>query len=141
MFMGEFNHTVDSKGRIIMPSKFREELGETFVVTVGLDGCLFVFDMKEWDVFEKKLEEISQPGVDVRTLKRYFMSKSCTCEVDKQGRILISQSLRERAHLTKDVVLVGVGSRIEIWDKARWNEVSAFEGIESIVENLEGLAF
>ena len=107
MFMGEYNHNVDTKGRLIIPAKFRESLGERFVVTRGLDGCLFVYDNSEWETFEKKLQTMLMGRKDSRNYARFFLAKASEVEVDKQGRILIPQKLREYAGLEKDVVMVG----------------------------------
>ena len=108
---------------MIIPSKFRETLGDEFVVTKGLDGCLFVFDNTEWTAFEEKLKKLpSLTNPDVRKFIRFFMAGATAVEVDKQGRILIPSVLREFADLDKEVVLVGVGGRIEIWSKERWEE-------------------
>ena len=112
--MGEYNHTIDTKGRLIVPSKFREALGDEFVVTKGLDGCLFVYDNKEWSAFEEKLKALPLMNKESRKFVRFFLAGAANVEVDKQGRILIPSVLREFAGLDKDVVLVGVASRIEI---------------------------
>ena len=117
--MGEYNHTIDAKGRVIVPSKFRETLGDEFVVTKGLDGCLFVYDNNEWAAFEEKLKSLPITNKDARQFVRFFLAGAASVEVDKQGRILLPGSLREFAELIKDVVLIGVGSRIEIWSKER----------------------
>ena len=118
MFIGEYSHTIDAKGRLIVPSKFREQLGDEFVVTKGLDGCLFVYENSEWKSFEEKLHALPLTNANARKFSRFFLAGACACEVDRQGRILIPSVLREFAKLEKDVVLVGVGSRIEIWNKA-----------------------
>ena len=117
MFMGEYNHTIDAKGRLIIPSKFREVLGDEFVVTKGMDGCLFVFDDPEWQAFEEKLHGLPMIDKEARQFTRFFLAGAASVEVDKQGRILIPAVLREFAGITKDAVLVGVGSRVEIWSK------------------------
>ena len=122
MFMGEYNHTIDPKGRLIIPAKFREALGDEFVVTKGLDGCLFVYANTEWNNFEEKLRTLPLTNKNARQFTRFFLAGAAACEVDKQGRILIPQVLREFAKLEKDVVLVGVASRIEIWSKEVWEE-------------------
>ena len=119
MFMGEYSHTIDAKGRIIVPAKFRESLGDNFVVTKGLDNCLFVYTSEDWRKFEEKLRTLPLTNKDARKFTRFFLAGAAEMEIDKQGRILIPSVLREFAALEKDVVLVGVGSRIEIWDKAR----------------------
>lgn len=134
MFMGEYNHTVDAKGRLIIPSKFRESLGDTFVVTKGLDGCLFVYDNQEWTAFEEKLKALPLSRKDNRQFARFFLAGAAEVEVDKQGRILIPSNLREFAGLEKDVVLVGVASRIEIWSQAKW------EGLQEEDESVEDIA-
>lgn len=139
MFMGEYNHTIDAKGRLIVPSKFREQLGDEFVVTKGLDGCLFVYDNTEWKTLEEKLHDLPLTNTNARKFSRFFLAGATNCEVDKQGRILIPTILREFAGLEKDVVLAGVGSRIEIWDKATWTEKNAYDDMEEIAENMEGL--
>lgn len=139
MFMGEYNHTIDAKGRVIIPSKFRETLGDEFVVTKGLDGCLFVYDNNEWVAFEEKLKSLPLTNKDARQFVRFFLAGAASVEVDKQGRILIPSVLREFSELTKDVVLVGVGSRIEIWSKERWDGVATYEDMEQIAEHMEEL--
>ena len=117
MFMGEYSHTIDTKGRLIVPSKFRESLGDSFVVTKGLDGCLFVYDMTEWKSFEEKLKELPMSHRDTRKFARFFLAGASQVEVDKQGRILIPAKLRKSAGLEKDLVFVGMINRVEIWDK------------------------
>lgn len=137
MFMGEYNHTIDTKGRVIVPAKFREELGEEFVLTLGLDGCLFVYSNEEWENFVNKLREL--PGnKEARQLQRYFMAGAITCEVDKQGRILIPSKLREKAELQKDVVFVGVVGKIEVWSKERW-EANTYDDMDAVAEHMSDL--
>ncbi len=141
MFMGEYNHTIDAKGRIIVPSKFREALGEHFVVTLGLDGCLFVYPNEEWERFVTGLKNL--PGnKEARQLQRYFMAGAADCEVDKQGRILIPNHLREQAGLDKDIVFIGVLSKIEIWSKERWAS-NSYENMDAIADHMSefGLSF
>ena len=142
MFMGEHNHTVDAKGRVIIPAKFREELGDEFVLTLGLDGCLFVYPNDEWLNFVNDLKGL--PGSkEARQLQRYFMAGAASCEVDKQGRFLIPQKLREHAGLDKDLVLVGVLNKIEIWSKERWESNNTYENMDEIAERMSefGLSF
>ena len=139
MFMGEYNHTIDAKGRVIVPSKFRETLGDEFVVTKGLDGCLFVYDNNEWAAFEEKLKSLPITNKDARQFVRFFLAGAASVEVDKQGRILLPGSLREFAELIKDVVLIGVGSRIEIWRKERWEGTAAFEDMDMVAEHMADL--
>ena len=143
MFMGEYNHTIDPKGRLIIPAKFREALGDEFVVTNGLDGCLFVYANTEWNNFEEKLRTLPLTNKNARQFTRFFLAGAAACEVDKQGRILIPQVLREFAKLEKDVVLVGVASRIEIWSKEVWEEsISTYDtDMDEVAENMENLGF
>ncbi|MHB1652114.1 MAG: division/cell wall cluster transcriptional repressor MraZ [Desulfitobacteriaceae bacterium] len=124
MFMGEYLHTIDGKGRLIMPVKFREALGEHFIATKGLDHCLFVYPAEEWSTLEQKLRALPFTQPDVRAFVRFFFSGATECEVDKQGRILLPANLREYAQLSKDVVLVGVSARVEIWSQELWAEYS-----------------
>lgn len=124
MFMGEYLHTIDGKGRLIVPAKFREALGEKFIATKGLDHCLFVYPAEEWQALEEKLRALPFTQPDVRAFVRFFFSGATECEVDKQGRILLPANLREYAQLEKDVVLVGVSSRVEIWSQALWTDYS-----------------
>lgn len=138
MFMGEYSHTIDAKGRLIVPSKFRESLGDDFVVTKGLDGCLYVYDKVEWTAFEQKLKTLPITNKDARQFARFFLAGAAGVEVDKQGRILIPNVLRDFASLQKDVVLLGVGSRIEIWDKALY-EKNTYDDMDSIAEHMAEL--
>ena len=138
--MGEYNHTIDAKSRLIIPSKFREILGDEFVVTKGLDGCLFVFDNTEWTAFEEKLKQLpSLTNPNVRKFIRFFMAGASTVEVDKQGRILIPASLKDHAALEKDVVLIGVGSRMEIWSKERYEGTVTYDDMEEIAMHMSEL--
>lgn len=142
MFMGEYNHTVDPKGRLIVPSKFREQLGEEFVVTKGLDGCLFVYTNAEWKNIEEKFKSISMISKDTRKFARFFFAGAAAVELDKQGRILLPPVLREYAGLQKDVVLAGVLNRVEIWDAARWQENTYDENeMDEIAEHMADLGF
>ncbi len=136
MFMGEYNHTIDAKGRLIIPSKFREVLGDEFVVTKGMDGCLFVYDFSEWQVFAEKLRTLPMMDKDARQFTRFFLAGAATVEVDKQGRILLPAVLREFADITKDAVLIGVGSRIEIWSKDRWEGTVTYQDMEDISRHM-----
>ncbi len=139
MFMGEYNHSIDAKNRIIMPVKFREKLGDTFVVTQGLDGCLFVFPDNEWKAFEEKLKSLPMTNKEARQFIRFFLAGAAEVETDKQGRILLPTVLRTFADLQKDVVLIGVASRVEIWSKERWDSAATFEDMEKIAENMSEL--
>ncbi len=136
MFRGEYNHTIDDKGRLIIPSRFRYELGESFVLTRGLDGCICIYPQNEWDLLEAKLRELPLTNRNSRLVTRFLVGGAVSCELDKQGRILIPAPLREHAGLSKDVVLVGTLERIEIWDKARWTETCSFDDVEAIAESI-----
>jgi MraZ protein len=120
MFIGEYQHGLDAKGRIIIPSKFRAALDEHFVITRGLDQCLFVYPKKEWETFEEKLKALPLTKRDARAFTRFFFSGANECEFDKQGRILIPNNLREYAEIEKDAVVIGVANRVEIWSKKSW---------------------
>ena len=123
MLIGEYEHSLDVKGRLIMPAKLRQDIGETFIITKGLDGCLFVFSQNEWNNFEEKL-------------KSFFLSGATECEIDKQGRFLIPANLRISAKLEKDAMIIGVGTRLEIWDKATWQKCDENISADEIAENM-----
>lgn len=125
MLMGEYQHTIDVKGRLFMPAKLRETLGGSFIISKGLDGCLFVYDKDEWHKLELKLNALPMTNKNARTFSRFFFSGAAEVECDKQGRVLLPVSLRTFAGLEKNAVIVGVGSRAEIWDAARWQEYNA----------------
>lgn len=141
MLIGEYEHSLDAKGRLIMPAKLREDMGEKFILTTGLDGCLFGFSMSEWEKFEDKLKALPITNKNARNFVRFFLSGATECELDKQGRFLIAGKLREVAKLDKDVTIIGAGTRIEIWDKAKWEENNSEENlsIEEIEQNMEDL--
>ena len=136
MFMGEYNHTIDAKGRLIIPSKFRELLGEEFVLTKGLDGCLSIYPMDEWNAFEEKLRALPLTNKNARTFTRFFVAGATNCELDKQGRILLPATLREFAGLEKDVLLAGMLDHIEIWNEERWKENADFGDMDTIASHL-----
>ena len=136
MFMGEYNHTIDPKGRLIIPSKFRDLLGDEFIVTKGLDGCLWVYPKNEWQDLEEKLSKLPLNNKSARKITRFLVSGATTCELDKQGRILLPQVLREFGQLEKDVVLAGNLKRVEIWSKANWTEQNAYDDVEDIAEQM-----
>ena len=138
MFMGEYNHTIDAKGRLIVPAKFREQLGEAFVITNGNDGCLNIYTNEDWETFLEKLSLLPN-NRDKREIVRAFVSKANTVEVDKQGRILVPPALREHAGLEKDVVLAGAIDKIEVWDKERWNKQTDIDNIDDIAEKMAEL--
>ena len=133
MLVGEFQHNIDAKGRMIMPAKFREELGEKFVVTKGLDKCLFVFAATEWEKLDKQLSELSLSKG--RKTQRFFYGGMTDCEIDKQGRVLVPANLREYAGLEKDVVVVGLARRAEIWSKTEWDKQN-----EKFIEDADEVA-
>ncbi len=131
MFYGEYQHTVDSKGRAIIPAKYREGLGEKFILTKGLDNCLFAYSSEEWCNLESKLKSLPFTDKDVRAFVRFFFSGAAECETDKQGRILIPQNLREYAALDKDIYIIGVSTRVEIWDKHKWESYNGDDNISA----------
>ncbi|ANS75119.1 division/cell wall cluster transcriptional repressor MraZ [Paenibacillus yonginensis] len=122
MFMGEFQHSIDDKGRITIPAKFRDSLGTTFVVTRGLDHCLFVYPLSEWEVLETKLKALPLMKSDARAFTRFFFSGATECEWDKQGRVNLPANLRDYAKLEKECVVLGVSNRVEIWNRETWNQ-------------------
>ncbi|WP_416151050.1 division/cell wall cluster transcriptional repressor MraZ [Salipaludibacillus sp. HK11] len=138
MFMGEHHHNIDDKGRMIVPVKFREELGSSFVVTRGMDKCLFVYPENEWKQLEDKLKTLPFTKKDARAFTRFFFSGAAECELDKQGRVNIASTLRSYANLEKECVIIGVSNRVEIWSKAIWEEYFA-ESEESFAEIAEGI--
>ena len=137
-YKGEYNHAVDVKGRLIVPAKFRELLGERFVVTKGMDHCLWLFDEIGWNMLEGKIQALPVTNANARKLSRFFLASAAECEIDKQGRILIPQPLRNFAGLDKDATFVGVGGHIEIWDQERWEAASNID-LDSMGEELEEL--
>lgn len=138
MFMGEYHHNIDDKGRLIIPSKFREKLGEEFIVTRGIENCLFVYSMEDWKKIVDKLESIPFTKKDARTFVRFFLSGATTAEFDKQGRIKITTPLISYANLSKECVVIGAGNRLEIWSDTSWNDFfdSAKDSMSDIAENL-----
>jgi len=136
MLIGEYEHTLDAKGRVSMPAKLRRDMGEAFIVTKGLDGCLFAFSQDEWMNFETKLKSLPLSDKNARNFVRFFLAGATECELDKQGRFLIPANLRKEANLEKEAIIIGVGTRLEIWNKETWlakdEEISADE----IAENM-----
>lgn len=144
MFIGEYHHTLDNKGRLILPAKFRASLGERCIATRGLDHCLFVFPMEEWRQIEQRFRSLPLTSSEARAFVRFFFSGATECELDAQGRILLPPSLREYAGVNREVVIIGVSSRIEIWAKERWLEYysRAEESYEKLAEKMgEGGVF
>ena len=125
MFMGEYQHTIDEKGRLTIPAKFREGLGSSFVITRGLDQCLFVYPLEEWKQLEQKMKALPFTKADARAFTRFFFSGAAECEWDKQGRVSIPANLREHAGIQKECVVIGVSNRVEVWSKDRWEDYFA----------------
>lgn len=138
MFMGEFHHNLDAKGRLIIPAKFREQLGDDFVLTRGMDGCLFGYPQSEWAKLQEKLQTLPLTQKNARTFVRLLYSAATECELDKQGRINVPKPLMSHAALDKACVLVGVANRIEIWSTERWEQFAtdAESDFDEISENL-----
>ncbi|HAQ55582.1 MAG TPA: transcriptional regulator MraZ [Anaerovibrio sp.] len=120
MLMGEYNHSLDAKGRVILPADFRVELGESFIITKGLDNCLFIYPQSEWEQLSVKLRQLPLAKTEARAFVRFFFAGARQVELDKQGRFLIPATLRQHASLKKDAVLIGVSNRIEVWSKDEW---------------------
>ena len=138
MFMGEYHHTIDEKGRIIIPSKFREDLGEKFIITRGIENCLFVYSLSSWEKITNKLESLPFTKKDARQFIRFFLSGATTAEFDKQGRVNITSPLISYAKLEKECIIIGTGDRLEIWSQENWNAFfeSASSNMSDIAENL-----
>ena len=141
--MGEYQHSIDEKGRMIIPAKFRDELGPVFVMTRGLDQCLFLYPMSEWKAMEQKLKSLPLMKSDARAFTRFFFSGAVECELDKQGRVNIPANLRSHAKLEKDCVVIGVSTRVEIWSKEAWDAYSSQseESFNEIAEKLVDFNF
>ncbi|XOQ43963.1 MAG: Transcriptional regulator MraZ [Clostridium sp.] len=135
MLIGEFQHTIDSKGRVIVPARFREDLGDHFYVTKGLDGCLFVLSPKEWNRLQEKIS--AMPISKARGLQRFFFSGAVEAQPDRQGRILLPQSLRNYAGLVKDVTFIGASNRAEIWNTESWTAFNSTLTQENIAEAMD----
>jgi MraZ protein len=140
MFMGEYHHSIDIKGRLIVPSKFRDDLGEMFIITRGLDQCLFGYPLSEWGLIEEKLKGLPLTKKDARAFTRFFFSGATESELDKQGRINIPTPLLQYAKLEKECVILGVSNRIEIWSKQIWEDyfTQSEESFAEIAENMIG---
>lgn len=138
MFMGEFHHNIDDKGRLVIPNKFRLELGERFIITRGLEKCLYAYSMTEWNNIVAKLKQLPFTKKDARTFIRSFFSGAAECEFDRQGRINITSPLVSYADLSKECVVIGANDRLEIWGKANWDNFfeENSEKLEDIAENL-----
>ena len=136
---GEFKHTIDAKGRLIIPAKFREELGATFIVTQGMDNCLFIYPEEAWHILEDKINQL--PISKARNLQRFFFSSAADVETDSQGRILLPQNLRQYAGLEKEVTVIGVSGHAEIWDTDRWNAYNDALTSDCIEDAMEDIGF
>ncbi|EHR38082.1 division/cell wall cluster transcriptional repressor MraZ [Facklamia languida] len=143
MLIGEFQHNIDAKGRLIMPAKFRPDLGEQFIVTRGLDGCLSGYPMKSWEKIQDKLMQLPLAKKDARKFTRFFYSAATEVEIDKQGRINLPKNLIEFAKIDKECRVIGVSDRIEIWSSERWEEftLDAEENFEDIAEEMTDFGF
>lgn len=138
MFIGEYHHTIDEKNRIIIPAKFRGELGKEFIVTRGIENCLFVYSLENWAKITTKLNALPFTKKDARTFNRFFMSGATNVELDKQGRVNVTAPLIDYANIVKDCVIVGTGDRLEIWAQEAWNDFfnSTKDSMSDIAENL-----
>lgn len=138
MFMGEYQHSLDEKGRLIIPAKFREGLGEKFVITRGLDNCLFAYPIAQWKILEDKIKELPTSHADTRAFVRMFFSGAVEAEADKQGRVILTQSLREHARIERDVFIIGVSTKVEIWARESWEKYAgeATQSYGSIAEKI-----
>lgn len=139
MFIGDFQHTIDAKGRVFMPAKFRDELSDGLIATIGLDRCIFLFTKEEFSRFRAKLDSTSITNKQARDFSRFFYGNACECELDKQGRITIPQNLRDYAQIDKNITVVGISTRIELWSKEKWDgehDLNNFS-MEELAENME----
>ena len=140
MLIGEYQHALDIKNRIIVPSKLREDLGNNFVITKGLDGCLYAYPLEEWKLLQEKLKTLPLTNKDARAFVRFFFAGACEVEMDKQGRGLIPQNLKEYAGIEKEIVSIGVLTRVEIWSKEKWKEYNDSNvDYQSIAEKMSDL--
>ncbi|MGL4798162.1 MAG: division/cell wall cluster transcriptional repressor MraZ [Cellulosilyticaceae bacterium] len=140
MFIGEYRHSLDDKSRVIVPAKYREQLSEQFVLTKGLDGCLFVYSQSEWTSFEEKLKALPLTNTNARKFVRFFLAGAVECQTDKQGRILIPSHLKVYSEIEKDIVFIGMGNRIEVWSSSKWDAYNeeAFDA-STLAEQMEQL--
>lgn len=134
MFLGQYEHTIDEKGRLIVPAKYREPLGDNFIITYGLDVCLFVYSLEEWKTLAEKLKLFPLGQRDARAFKRILFSRATNCTIDSQGRVIIMKYLRDYARIDKEVMIIGVSDRIEIWSKDIWQKY--FDKIEDSYEDI-----
>ena len=139
MFLGEYAHALDSKNRMFVPAKYREELGETFIITKSVDKCLTVYTMEEWLKLKAKLDAL--PAAKSRQIKRFIFANAADVQCDSQGRVLISAQLRAYAGIEKNAVIIGVGSYLEIWAEEEWAKACAADEAEDIAKMMEELDF
>lgn len=139
MLIGEYQHNVDPKGRIFIPARLRDELGERFIAAKGLDNCLFIYSSGEWSLLEGKIRSL--PLSKARNLQRFFFAGACELEPDKQGRVLIPQNLREYAFLSKEAMIIGASNRVEIWDRLRWEKMCSEITPQSVAQAMDELGF
>lgn len=139
MFLGEHNHTVDDKGRVFMPAKFREELADGMIATIGIDKCIFIYTKEEFSHFKAKLDAASITNKEARMFSRRIYGSASECECDKQGRIMLTPELRKYAGIEKDVKVVGVSTRIEVWDAAKWDMENDYDNwdMDELASNME----
>lgn len=141
MFIGEYRHSIDDKGRLIVPAKFRSLLGESFYITKGFDQCIFVYTEDEWNKFIEKLNNNPMKKKDARRIQRFFIASATECSLDKQGRILIPSHLRDYSELLKEAILIGVSNRVEIWSKENWDAYNEDDDLDisDLAEDMEDL--
>jgi len=139
MFRGEYVHTIDAKGRMIVPSKLRDSLGDAFVLTKGLDECLMAYSADEWQNFEEKLQSLPVTNSNARKLVRHFSGGAADVMLDSQGRILVPANLRKYASLDKEVVFLGMGNRVEIWSQEKYSEYGTYEDMDEVASALEDM--
>ena len=138
MLIGEYHHNLDEKGRLIVPSKFRDEIGKEFIITRGLDGCLFIYSLGQWDKIVSKLQTLPFTKKDARTFNRFFLSSATVCEFDKQGRINIPSTLINYANIQKECTIIGVNDRLEVWASDKFDSLieENLTAIDEVAENL-----
>lgn len=141
MFIGEYSHNLDAKGRIIIPSKFRDELHSSFILTRGLDGCLTIYSLEQWNKIFEQINKLPTTKKAVRQYTRVLTSNACECQLDNQGRILIPNNLAAPVGIKKECVIVGANDHIELWDKETWKNYfnEANESFEEVAENISDL--
>lgn len=134
MFLGKYQHSLDVKGRVTIPSKLRDQLGERFIATRGLDNCIFLYSLDEWRTIEDKLRTLPGTRADVRAFMRKFLSAASELELDKQGRTVLPSNLREYADIFEDIIIIGVHTRVEIWSCDKWDAYD--EGTDATYETV-----